>query len=144
MSGSPSFTTQLLGQTEKALNGILGRLLAGSGVTEPQWVALAITAGSGESVEIGELTARVAGVLKVDLDNARERITELGEHGLVDLDSGTVTITAGGRDFRASIGVLVTGVTERLWGDLPQEELDAAGRVLTAVLERVEGELAAL
>ena len=36
MSTTPAFGTQLIGQTEKTLNAILDRQLAGTGVTEPQ------------------------------------------------------------------------------------------------------------
>jgi hypothetical protein len=32
----PAFGTQVIGQTEKALNAILERQLAGTGLTEPQ------------------------------------------------------------------------------------------------------------
>ncbi len=42
MSTTPAFSTQLIGQTEKTLNAILGRLLAPTGLTEPQWVTLTV------------------------------------------------------------------------------------------------------
>ncbi len=51
MSTTPTFSTQLIGQTEKTLNAILDRLLAGTGLNEPQWVTLTIALMSGGSVE---------------------------------------------------------------------------------------------
>jgi hypothetical protein len=44
---TPTFGAQVLGQTEKALNAILARQLAGTGLTEPQWVTLTLTVVSG-------------------------------------------------------------------------------------------------
>ncbi|WP_164842402.1 hypothetical protein [Actinoplanes solisilvae] len=39
------FGAQLIGRTEKALNALLERELSGTGLTEPQWVALTLTVG---------------------------------------------------------------------------------------------------
>ncbi len=38
MSTTPAFGTQIIGQTEKALNALLDQQLPGTGLTEPQWV----------------------------------------------------------------------------------------------------------
>ena len=37
---STPFGPRLIGETEKTLNALLCRLLAGTGLTEPQWVTL--------------------------------------------------------------------------------------------------------
>ena len=44
MSSHPPFSTQVIGQAEKTLNAILQRQLAGTGLTEPQWITLTLTA----------------------------------------------------------------------------------------------------
>lgn len=77
MSTTPIFSTQLLGQTEKTLNAILERLLAGTGVDEPQWVTLTIAVTSGGLVERDALASRVAGSLKLSDAQARARVDEL-------------------------------------------------------------------
>jgi len=51
MSTTPTFSTQLVGRTEKTLNAILARLLAGTGLTEPQWVTLTLAVRSGGTID---------------------------------------------------------------------------------------------
>ena len=63
---SPStFGTQLIGQTEKALNAILDQQLAGTGLTEPQWVTLTIAVMSGGTIAPDQLQSRVVGALHI-------------------------------------------------------------------------------
>jgi hypothetical protein len=50
MSATATFSTQILGQTEKALGAILDRQLAGTGLTEPQWVTLSLAVAGSEPV----------------------------------------------------------------------------------------------
>jgi hypothetical protein len=138
---SIAFSPQLLGQTEKALNAILVRLLADSGLTEPEWVTLSIAVVADEPVDLQQLTGRVAGVLKGGDDQAYAHIAALAERGFLALGDD-VAVTDEGRAFRNAIAGKTGEITQRLWGDLPAEELDAAGRVLSTVLSRVEGELA--
>jgi DNA-binding MarR family transcriptional regulator len=143
---APTFGTPILGQTEKALNAILGRQLAGTGLTEPQWVILTMTAAGGGPVDAGELARQVAGVLKVGQAEAQARIAELAAAQLlhaVDGDGTPVTLTDTGRRVHGEIRSAVTQITHRLWGDLPEEDLATAGRVLSTVLARANTELAA-
>src|SRR5947209_17104613 len=74
MSTSPTFNTQLIGQTEKTLNAILGRLLAGTGLSEPQWVTLTVAVTSGGSIERHAFVSRIAGALKISETEAQARI----------------------------------------------------------------------
>jgi hypothetical protein len=98
MSTTPMFSTQLLGQTEKAANAMLDRLLA-----EP---------GTGRLLRIP------------DDDHATVRLTDSGEQLYAQTRTATVE------------------VTQRLWGDLPAQDLATAGRVLSTVLARANTELA--
>jgi DNA-binding MarR family transcriptional regulator len=145
MSTSPTFGTPVIGQTEKALNAILARQLAGTGLTEPQWVTLTLTVMSGGTVDRDELTDRVAGALKVSDAQAQARIAELAAAQLLQAPDGEespVKLTDAGRQLHGQIRTAVTQITERLWGDLPAEELATAGRVLSTVLARANAELA--
>ena len=137
-----SFNTQLIGQTEKTLNAILDRQLAGV-VSEPQWVALVLTAGSGGSDDLDQLTARVGNGLKVDEATATGLLEGLAAKGLVTVGDSGVTVTDSGRQLLDRVRAQVVEITRRLWGDLPSEDLEAAGRVLSIVLERAEAELSA-
>jgi hypothetical protein len=145
MSTTPTFGTQIIGQTEKALNAILDRQLAGTGLTEPQWVALTLTVASGWTVARDQLIGRVAGALKVGEAEARARVTELAAAQLLeapDGDGSLVKVTDPGQLVHGQIRTVVTQITQRLWGDLPDEDLATAGRVLSIVLARANAELA--
>src|SRR2546421_4603498 len=88
MSSIPTFSAPVLGQTEKALNAILDRQLAGTGLSEPQWVTLTLTAGSGGTVDREQLIGNVAGALKVGEAEAQARIAELAAAQLVQASNG--------------------------------------------------------
>jgi DNA-binding MarR family transcriptional regulator len=144
MSTASTFSTQLIGQTEKTLNAILGRLLAGTGLSEPQWVTLTVAVTGGGSIERRAFVSRIAGSLKISEAEAQARIDELGAKQLFDVDDSAVTVTDAGKQLQGRIRGAVGEITGRLWGELPDEDLAAAGRVLTTVLERASAELARL
>jgi DNA-binding MarR family transcriptional regulator len=144
MSTTPTFGTQLIGQTEKTLNAILGRLLAGTGLSEPEWVTLTVAVTSGGSIERRAFVSRIAGALKISQAEAQARIDELAAKQLLDVDDSAVTVTDAGRQLQGRIRRAVGEITDRLWGDVPAEDLAVAGHVLTTVLERATAELARL
>ena len=51
-------------------------------------------------------------------------------------------VTKAGQQLQTRIRTAVGEITERLWGDLPAEELTTAGRVLSTILARANEELA--
>ena len=145
MSAYPTLTPQVIGQAEKTLNAILDRLLAGPGLTEAQWIALTLTAAGGGATGRGQLVAQVAHGLKVGEAQAREHLASLAAAQLV-ADSGDdaepVRLTAAGTEVFGQIRAAVTEVIQRLWGDLPAQDLATAGRVLSIITERADAELA--
>jgi DNA-binding MarR family transcriptional regulator len=142
-SSTPTFGTQVIGQTEKALNAILDRQLAGTGLTEPQWVTLTVTVVSRGNVDRDQLVGRVAGALKVSQVAAQERIAELAAAQLLETGEGdSVKVTEAGQARWSEIRAAITQITQGLWGDLPAEDLATAGRVLNTVLERANALLA--
>jgi hypothetical protein len=141
MSTTPTFGTPLLGQTEKALNAILDRQLAGTGLTERQWVTLTLTVAGGGTVDRDQLVGRVAAALKVREAEAEGLIAELAAAQLLD-DGPQVTVTESGGQLHGRIRTGVAEITQRLWGDLPAENLATAARVLNTVLARANAELA--
>lgn len=145
MSDTPTFGTQLIGKTEKALNAILDRQLAGTGLTEPQWVTLTLAVMSGGTIDQGPFLSRIAGAMKISHAEARARIDELAAAQLLQVpedDGSPVSVTDAGSQLHARIRTAVTEITERLWGDLPAGDLNIAGRVLATVLDRANSELA--
>jgi DNA-binding MarR family transcriptional regulator len=135
-----TFSTQTIGRTEKALGAILLRELDGTGISEPQWVTLSLTAITAGAPQVEQL-ARVAGVFKIDPSAAEARFAELIDQGLIDDDSGSLTLTDAGRALYERTRANIEEITSRLWGDLPADDLDTAGRVLSTVLARADAQL---
>jgi DNA-binding MarR family transcriptional regulator len=104
--------------------------------------------GSRRSRRGGSYSARinrVAGALKISQRDAAARVEELGAAQLLDAPAGEglpVNLTDTGQHLIARIRGAVTEITQRLWGDLPPEDLATAGRVLSTILERANAELA--
>ena len=144
MSSTPTFTPQLIGQTEKALNAILYRQLQGTGVAEPQWVTLVLAVTHGGSLPRGQLVELASDGLKVDGDLAQLHIDRLVELGLVEhsADGDAISVSDAGQRLFARVRGATGEITQRMWGDLQADDLAAAGRVLNKVLGRANAELA--
>ena len=143
MSAYPSLNTRVIGQTEKSLNAILDRQLAGTGLTEPQWVILTLAVTSGGTIQHDQFTGQVAGALKISEAGAQARIAELvtARHLEASAEASAVAVTGAARQLHGRIRAAITEITDRLWGDLPAEDLATAGRVLAIVNERANAEL---
>jgi len=144
VSTYPSLSTRVIGQTEKTLNAILDRELAGTGLTESQWVMLTLAVTSGGTVERDQFTRQVAGALKISEAEAQARIDEMvaAQQLQPSSEGSAVTVTDAARQLHGRIRTVVTEITGRLWGDLSAEDLATAGRVLSIITERASAELA--
>lgn len=141
---TPAFDQQLIGRTEKTMNAILERLLADSGLSEPEWVTLVLSAADDGSAQRDELILRVARALKVDRATAASHVQVLVTKGVLCAeDAAAARVTEAGRQLIDSIRGQTGVVTQRLWGDLPAADLKVAGAVLNTVLVRAEAELKA-
>ena len=137
MATDTTFTPQVLGETEKALNAILDRQLAATGLTEHQWITLRLTMTAGGEIARTQLVGRLAGALKVGAADAEARLGELMAAGLMEAsDEGRVAATEAGAAVHARVRGAVNEITQRLWGDLPVSDLETTGRTLVTILER--------
>ena len=143
MSTYPSFSPRVIGQAEKTLNAILGRQLAGTGLTEPQWVILTLAVGGG-TAGYEAFTRTAADALKISETQARALIGDLvaAQRLQVAGEPPAVTVTSTGRQLHSRISAAIAGITARLWADLPAEDLATAGRVLAIITGRANAELA--
>ncbi|GAB2569261.1 hypothetical protein Aab01nite_07840 [Paractinoplanes abujensis] len=131
------FGPQLIGRTEKALNALLDRELAGTGLTEPQWVTLTLTVLAEGTLSPAALAVRVAEALRVAEPVAREHLVALAAAGLVVTTAGlTVAPTDRGLEVWRSVRAATSRITDSLWGDLPAPDRETAARVLNVVLTR--------
>jgi hypothetical protein len=76
MSTTPSLNGQVIGQAEYATRAILDGLLARTGATFHQWVALNVTAVNGAIIARDELVDRMTGGLKIDDSTVRATVDE--------------------------------------------------------------------
>jgi hypothetical protein len=145
MPPTPTFTPAVIGETEKALNGILVRELEGTGLTEPQWVTLSVAVAGSGTADADEFARRVAGVFKVGDAEARALIDSLADAQLLEIPAGDgspVNVTVTGQELHGRIRNATGPIIRRLWGDLPADDLALAARVLTTIRERADAELA--
>ena len=144
MPAYPTFSTRVIGQAEKTLNAILGRELAGTGLTEPQWVILTLAVSGGGAADRDRFTSMVADVLKISEAEAKARVVDMVTAQQLNItgQGSAVTVTGTAQQLHSRIRAAITEITERLWGDLPAEDLATAGRVLAIITERANAELA--
>jgi hypothetical protein len=117
-----SFGPQLIGETEKALNVLLRRSLASSGLDEEQWVTLRVA--SQYDGPVGTLAAQVAD--RAHFENTDRLVEQLEQKGLIADERPTPKAAALLRE--------VLGGNSKIWQDVPDAE--AAARALSTVLDR--------
>jgi DNA-binding MarR family transcriptional regulator len=137
MATKTTFTPQVLGETEKALNAILYRHLDATGLTEHQWIVLQLTVGAGGELPREQLVGRLAGALKVDTAKAEAQVEEMVAAGLLRFsEEDHVAVAEPGAEVHARVRGEVSEIMRGLWGDLPAADLEITGRTLAAILER--------
>jgi hypothetical protein len=144
MPAYPTFSTRVIGQAEKTLNAILGRELAGTGLTEPQWVILTLAVTDDGAADRDRFTSTVADALKISEAEAEARVADMVTAQQLNItgQGSAVTVTGAAQQLHSRIRTAITEITQRLWGDLPAEDLATAGRVLAIITERANAELA--
>ncbi|MFC8513518.1 MarR family transcriptional regulator [Streptomyces sp. NPDC057257] len=122
-----------------ALESVLGR----HGATFQQQITLRLVVVAEGPVERAELVAQVVGSLKVATAEAEQVVEELTAKGLLAAEASRVLVTEAGREFYDTVSAESSKISARVWGDIPEDDLVAAGRVLALVTERANAELAA-
>jgi DNA-binding MarR family transcriptional regulator len=142
MSPTPPLT-QVIGRTERALGPLMDRVLAGTGGTFHQWVALNFTAVDGDSIDRSQLIARLANALQIDDTAAEATIAEMADEGLLQTVSGSVVaLSDAGRERYARIRAATDQTSAPLYAGIPADDLATTRRVLTTISERADTQLA--
>jgi DNA-binding MarR family transcriptional regulator len=117
-------------------------VLADTGGTFHQWIALNFTAVNGESIDRGQLAATIANAVRIDGAAADAVITELIDEGLLEtVPESAVAFTDAGRDRYLRIRGAIDQTTAPLYADLPPADLAIARRVLNTISERADMQL---
>ena len=133
---STAFGPQLIGETEKALNALLRRNLAGTGLTEPQWVTLRVATQLDGRVDSDGLVAAVGE--RALFEDAGALVVALTERGL--LENGRLTDP--GRELVAGVQQRNRRLADEVWSDLGENDVAAAERVLHRVIAAARAVLA--
>jgi hypothetical protein len=134
---STPFGPRLIGETEKTLNALLRRFLAGTGLTEPQWVTLRLADELDGLADARRLAATLED--RAHVPDAPGLVRELTARGL--LDGGR--LTPAGRELVTTVQATIATQTAPIWDGLPAGDVDAATRILNEVVERARAVLAA-
>ncbi|MEV7181659.1 MarR family transcriptional regulator [Kitasatospora sp. NPDC093679] len=141
---APRADARALGLAHYAARGVLENVLARHGCTFEQQVALRAAVTAEEQPTADGLLAQVAASLKADPAVVRAALDDLLAGQLLVRDGERLRPTEAGRALLAAVGAETAPITARIWGDIPADDLAAAGRVLALVAERANAELAAL
>jgi DNA-binding MarR family transcriptional regulator len=142
MSPTPPLT-QFIGRTERTLRALMDLVLADTGGTFHQWVALNFTAAGGDSIDRSELIAQLAGALQIDDTAAEATIAEMADERLLEATSGSeVALSDAGRERYERIRAAIGEITAPLYGDLPPGDVAVTRRVLTTISDRADSMLA--
>jgi hypothetical protein len=126
-----TFGPQLIGETEKTLQALLRRALAGTGLDERHWVALRLAAQPDGTALRDRISDRA------HFDDADDLVSALEQRHLVADD----VPTADGRAMLERVLTRSAALSGPIWDDV--EDADAAARALTAVLARARSALEA-
>jgi hypothetical protein len=135
--------TQTIGQTAGILRRLLKGVLADTGATYNEWIALNLTAASGAGIDRGKLITELAQGVQVD-----DPVAEATVSGLIDagsLETGPESVVAlndAGRDQHARLRGLLVKATEPLSADIPADDLATTQRVLDTLAQRADAAIA--
>ena len=127
---STPFGPRLIGETEKTLNALLVRSLAGTALPEPQWVVLPLADSTDGTAGAEELVAAVAD--RAHFTDAAALVDELATRGL--LEDGR--LSPAGRNVTEAVLARSATDTAPIWADLPADDVAAATRLLNEIVSR--------
>lgn len=155
MPTTPNLTRDI-GQAERALRALLERLLDEAGLSFSEWTVLVFLDGAGtlthdelvrrqvdgRVVTEAEARAAVDGLLRRGLLVPADNAGGVGRRGVAD-ENPRLALTAAGEAVYLPVRGTVDRTTGRLYGDLPQDALEATHRTLAEVHRRANVRLAA-
>jgi DNA-binding MarR family transcriptional regulator len=147
---TPTLTGQDIGEAQGAVRALLDDVLAKTGVTSTEYIVLRVLTARGAAGSPAEFHEFLAGQRQLDLDRTAvaDLLAGLEARGLIagsaPDSAGPTRLTEAGTARHAELTARVNEVTRRLYGELDQNDLATAHRVLRDVVERagrLRGEL---
>ncbi|MFF2995045.1 MarR family winged helix-turn-helix transcriptional regulator [Streptomyces sp. NPDC057950] len=140
---TPPVNGQVIGLAHYASRAVLETVLARTGTTFNQSVALRVVSEQDGTAERARLVARLSAALKIEESAARRTVDEMTALGLLaEPTADHVSLTEHGAELFERIRTAGNAIASRLYAGIPAEDLATAGRVLTLVTERADAELA--
>jgi DNA-binding MarR family transcriptional regulator len=132
-------TGQDIGEAEGAMTALLERALTPSGRSRAEYITLRLLAARGSFESPSDLADFLAGQRQLGLDRAAAEalLDRMGADGLVT--AGPVTLTADGRAVLDDLAARIAPVTRQVFTGIERDDLAAAHRVLTELIERPNG-----
>lgn len=143
MTDAPTLTGQDIGAAARATGALLDRVLSPRGIDFQSSVVLNVLTANGSALDRDQIVDRVVFGLKVDAASVSATLAGMLHSGLVSEVDGVVSLTPAGTNLVGEIREGVGAITRRIYGGLPADDLAVAHRVLVAVTERANAELAA-
>jgi len=132
-----------IGSAERAMSALLKRELASKHLSFVQWTALVFT--NSAPILVAEIVQRqLAGHVVANESEARHAVEDLiGLSLLTESTDKLLQHTEEGRGLFTHLSKSVERITNALYGDLPQTDLEATHRTLLEVATRANKMLAA-
>jgi DNA-binding MarR family transcriptional regulator len=138
MTDAPTLTGQDIGETQGAVSALLDEVLAATGTTSNEYIALRVLTLRGPSGAFREYLASQR-QLGLDLARASALVDGLAARGLAtETADGTTVVTGAGAALHTRLAGAVTDTATRLYADFDPGDLRVTHRVLTQVAERAD------
>jgi DNA-binding MarR family transcriptional regulator len=137
----PTLNPQVIGQTESALGALLAPILEETGRTFEQWLVLTVLTASGGAQDRTQLVARITKARKLAAADVEAAIGELAAAGALATEAGQVALTSAGQAMHRAVRTRIDEVTAGIF-NFTADDLATAGRVLSAITDRVNAFLA--
>jgi len=137
MSAPSTLTGQDIGEAQGAVRALLDGILAITGTTGNEYIALRVLSVRGPYASAAQLGEFLAGQAQLDLDpaGADKLLSGLQAQGLATSGDGPIQLTEAGRARYAELGQAIVPTTKRLYADIDPNDLAVAHRVLGQVVE---------
>lgn len=142
---TPLLDPRVIALAHYAGRALLENVLARRGATFQQSVALRLAAVAEGPVGRDDVVDGLVGALKIGAAEAHSVVDGLIGAGLLTSEGASlVRITDAGRELFDRTSAETAPISARVYAGIPTEDLVVAGRVLSLITERANGELAAL